>query len=90
MSPADDTPRITRLLMAGAVIGVCLLVPVAVIWSAQLAVLGMGAMAALAAVARTVSPKSWALGSRGRGTDIAVLSVLAGALIFLGATTPLS
>lgn len=89
MPPFDDTPLVTRALMALAVLGVCLLIPVALLWSVKGAVIGMAVFATAAAVARIAAPRQWSIGSRGRATDVTVLGVLAAALVFLALTTPL-
>lgn len=79
----------TRAVMGIAVAAVGLLVVVAVVYSVQVAVLGMAAVAALAAVLRAFAPARWQFGVRRRSVDVAILLILAGALTVLGLTTVL-
>ena len=79
----------TRAVMATAVAAVGLMLVVAVAYSVKVAVLGMAAIAILAALMRAFAPSRWAFGVRSRGVDITVLLVLGGALVILGLTTVL-
>jgi hypothetical protein len=87
--PADDAPRTTRAVMGFAFGVVALLVAVAVVYSVEVAVVGMAVVALLAALMRAFAPSRWAFGVRRRPVDVALLLILAGALALLGSTTVL-
>ncbi len=85
----EQPPRLTRLLMGGAVVMMALLLTVAVAGYVTVAVMAMAILAIVAAALRAFSPRTWQVGSRSRAADISVLTVLGVALGFLGLTTPL-
>lgn len=87
--PYDEPPPMTRAVMATAVGVVSLLVVVAVVWSVELAVVGMAAVAFLAAMMRAFAPERWAFGVRSRTVDVGLLLMLAGTLATLALTTQL-
>jgi hypothetical protein len=75
--------------MGIALAAVALLVAVAVVYSVEVAVVGMALVALLAALMRAFAPARWAFGVRRRPVDVAILLVLAGTLAVLGLTTVL-
>lgn len=85
--PADDAPRTTRAVMAIAFGAVALLVVVAVVYSVEVAVVGMAVVAFFAALMRAFAPARWAFGVRRRPVDVVILLILAGSLAVLGLTT---
>lgn len=89
MNFPEQPPRLTRVLMGGAVLAVGALVAVAVAGYVTPAVMAMAALTLGAALLRAFSPRTWQVGSRSRAADITVLVVLGLALGFLGLTTPL-
>jgi len=87
--PDDEPPRTTRAVMGIAVGVVALLVAVAVVYSVEVAVVGMALVAFLAALMRAFAPSRWAFGVRSRAVDVVLLLFLAVALTVLGLTTVL-
>jgi hypothetical protein len=85
----EDAPRTTRVVMAIAVGAVGLLVAVCVVYSVKVGVLGMAAVAFVAALTRLLAPRRWAFGVRRRPVDVGVLLMLAGTLATLALTTQL-
>jgi hypothetical protein len=75
--------------MAIAFGAVALLVAVAVVYSVEVAVVGMAVVAFLAALMRAFAPSRWAFGVRRRPVDVVLLLVLAASLAILGLTTVL-
>jgi len=80
------SPRVAALVL-GAVL---VLVGVAVVASAQAAIVGMSVFAFAGALARTRTPLRRAFVVRRRFTDVTVLVVFAVVLAYLGLTTPLA
>lgn len=85
----EQPPRLTRILMGAAVLGIGVLVVLALVGYVTPAALAMAVMALAAAVLRALSPRTWQIGSRSRAADIGVLVVFGVALAFLALTTPL-
>lgn len=86
MNQADFTPR---HIAAGVLIAAVAAVLVAVVLSARAGVVTIAVFALCGAIARVFTPMSGAFVVRRRFTDVAVLTVLGGALLYLGLTTAL-
>lgn len=82
--------HLTTAKVAGSVLVVALLlIVVALVVSAQVAIVALGVFALAGAGARTITPLRRAFVVRRRAVDVTVLLVLGGALLYLGFTTPL-
>lgn len=83
--PSITSGRVAATALGGAV----LLVLVAVVFSAQAAIIGMAIFALAGAAARVFTPLRRAFVVRRRLVDVAVLLVFGLVLLYLGVTTPL-
>ncbi|WP_062380475.1 hypothetical protein [Demequina pelophila] len=84
-----DDQAMPRRVALGAGIAVVAIALSGLVVGVDVAAIALGVFAGAGAVARVVLPMERAFTIRRRAIDVAVLTVLAAILLFLGLTTPL-